>query len=219
MHVCRRNQCLLTRAKLTIKHFIFTVRLNSTCAPKLGTDSADTEHPMSMSMHLIIMQSTQRSAYILHVYIMTLPSPNPHNPSQALHYPRISPTISKIMSTSTTPSERRIGQYVRLRPSALEEYKKIHAAVWPDVLKQIRECNIRDYSIFFDDKTYTLFATFKYVGTDYEADMKKMAANEKVREWWDVTDQMQESPIEGAVSSKEGPGWWKATEEVFYMKE
>ncbi|KAH0611515.1 uncharacterized protein H6S33_010780 [Morchella sextelata] len=122
-------------------------------------------------------------------------------------------------STSTNPPVRRFGQYVRLRPSALKEYKEIHAAVWPDVLKQIQECNIRDYSIFYDDATHILFATFKYVGTDYEADMKKMAANEKVREWWDVTDQMQESPIEGAVSSKEGPGWWKATEEVFYMKE
>jgi L-rhamnose mutarotase len=48
-------------------------------------------------------------------------------------------------------------------------------------------------SIFYDDATHILFATFKYVGTDYEADMKKMAANEKVREWWDVTDQMQVS--------------------------
>lgn len=30
---------------------------------------------------------------------------------------------------------------------------------------------------------------------------------------------LQESPIVGAVSSKEGPGWWKGMEEVFYMKE
>lgn len=28
----------------------------------------------------------------------------------------------------------------------------------------------------------------------------------------------QESPIEGAVSSKEGPGWWKVLDEVFYTE-
>lgn len=38
------------------------------------------------------------------------------------------------------------------------------------------------------------------MGADYEADMKKMAANEKVREWWDVTDQMQVSSIALMVS-------------------
>ncbi|KKK12692.1 nitrate transporter CrnA [Aspergillus ochraceoroseus] len=70
-------------------------------------------------------------------------------------------------------------------------------------------------SIFFDNER-TLFATFKYVGDDYEADMLKMRANPKVREWWAMTDGMQESPVSGAVGSAEGPGWWKALDEVFY---
>lgn len=45
-------------------------------------------------------------------------------------------------------------------------------------------------SIFFDNDR-TLFATFKYVGTDFDADMEKMRANPKVREWWAMTDGMQ----------------------------
>ena len=72
-------------------------------------------------------------------------------------------------------------------------------------------------SIFFDNER-TLFATFKYVGDDYEGDMEKMRANPMVREWWAMTDGMQESPISGAVSSAEGPGWWKVLEEVFYTE-
>ncbi|KAL5049677.1 hypothetical protein BDW71DRAFT_152484 [Aspergillus fruticulosus] len=143
---------------------------------------------------------------------------------------------------------RRIAQIVHLKPSAVAAYKECHANVWPEVLQQIKECNIRDCayptfalshstesedekmvviglivlldatdSIFFDNER-TLFATFKYVGDDYEGDMEKMRANPKVREWWAMTDGMQESPISGAVSSAEGPGWWKVLEEVFYTE-
>lgn len=45
-------------------------------------------------------------------------------------------------------------------------------------------------SIFFDNDR-TLFATFKYVGDDWDGDMKRMSENPKVREWWALTDGMQ----------------------------
>lgn len=64
----------------------------------------------------------------------------------------------------------------------------------------------------------TLFASFKYVGNSFDEDMARMAANAKVQEWWRMTDGMQESPVEGAVGSKDGPGWWGQTEEVFYVE-
>jgi len=112
---------------------------------------------------------------------------------------------------------RRFGQIVRLKPEHVAEYKACHAKVWPEVLKQIKDCNIDDYSIFWDDKTGILFASFKYVGNDYEGDMEKMRGNPKVREWWRMTDGYQESLVEGAVSSEAGePSWWKPVEEVFY---
>ncbi|RAK71656.1 L-rhamnose mutarotase [Aspergillus fijiensis CBS 313.89] len=126
---------------------------------------------------------------------------------------------------------RRIAQIVHLKPAAVAAYKECHANVWPEVLRQIHECNIRDYSIFFDNER-TLFATFKYIGEDYEGDMERMRANPKVREWWAMTDGMQVceipslfslsltegSPIPGAVGSAEGPGWWKVLDEVFYTE-
>ena len=45
-------------------------------------------------------------------------------------------------------------------------------------------------SIFFDNDR-TIFATFKWVGSNWEGDMKKMSENPKVREWWAMTDGMQ----------------------------
>jgi L-rhamnose mutarotase len=50
-------------------------------------------------------------------------------------------------------------------------------------------------SIFFDNDR-TLFATMKYVGTDFEGDMERMRANPKVREWWAMTDGMQVGDIQ-----------------------
>ncbi len=29
-----------------------------------------------------------------------------------------------------------------IEPEAIEEYKRYHAAVWPEILKKITECNI-----------------------------------------------------------------------------
>ena len=73
-------------------------------------------------------------------------------------------------------------------------------------------------SICYDKDTSLLFSSFKYVRYDYAADMERMRANPKVREWWKMTDSWQESLVEGAKSSEEGePGWWKPVEEVFYQ--
>lgn len=45
-----------------------------------------------------------------------------------------------------------------------------------------------------------------------------MRANPKVREWWKMTDSLQESMVPGAKSSESGePAWWKPLEEVFYL--
>jgi len=133
-----------------------------------------------------------------------------------------SPTTPQIPSTST-PTYRlknqgkRFAQIVKLKPEFVGKYKEVHAKVWPEVLKQIKDSNIEDYSIFYDDGTGILFSSFKYVGYNFAGDMERMRENPKVQEWWKMTDSFQESLVEGAKSSAEGdPSWWKPLEEVFY---
>ena len=104
---------------------------------------------------------------------------------------------------------KRYGSVIGIRPEKLEEYKKLHAAVWPDVLKMIKECNISNYSIYYRDGL--LFSYFEYVGTNYEADMAKMAADPATQKWWDVCKPCQK-PLE---NRKEGE-WWVDAEEVFH---
>ena len=69
---------------------------------------------------------------------------------------------------------KRYGSLIGLRPEALDEYKRYHAAVWPEVLAMIQKCNIHNYSIFLKDGL--LFSYFEYHGTNYDADMAHMAA-------------------------------------------
>jgi len=104
---------------------------------------------------------------------------------------------------------KRYGSVIRVRSEAIAEYKRYHAAVWPDILNMIRKCNIRNYSIYLKDDF--LFAYFEYHGTDFPADMAKMAADPRTQEWWAVMKPMQQ-PIE---TRKEGE-WWAEMEEVFH---
>jgi L-rhamnose mutarotase len=77
---------------------------------------------------------------------------------------------------------QRFGQIIGVKPDQIDTYERLHAAVWPEVLDMIHQCNIRNYTIFRHGST--LFAYFEYVGEDYEADMAKMAADPKTQEWW-----------------------------------
>lgn len=103
----------------------------------------------------------------------------------------------------------RYGSVIGVRPEKLDEYKKLHAAVWPDVLKMIRECNIRNYSIYHKDGY--LFSYFEYVGTDYADDMAKMAANPATQKWWDVC-----MPCQKLLDTRNEGEWWARMEEVFH---
>ena len=76
---------------------------------------------------------------------------------------------------------RRFGQIIGLKSDQIEQYERLHAAVWPEVLAMISACNICNYTIFRHGEL--LYAYFEYVGDDYEADMAKMAADPKTREW------------------------------------
>ena len=55
-------------------------------------------------------------------------------------------------------------------------------------------------------------ATCEYHGTDFAADMAKMAADPKTQEWWAVCMPCQE-PLETRAEGE----WWARMEEVFHL--
>jgi len=107
-------------------------------------------------------------------------------------------------------SVKRIAQVIGIRPQDIEEYERIHADVWPSVLATIKKANIQNYSIFRYE--HLLFAYMEYTGTDYEADMKSIAADPETQRWWKITDPMQAQVPE----SKPGE-WWHVIPKNFHV--
>lgn len=101
-----------------------------------------------------------------------------------------------------------------LKPEKVDYYKQLHESVWPNVLKKIKDCNIRNYSIYFKeiDNKYFLFSYFEYTGNDFGADMKKMASDNTTQRWWKETSPAQ-IPLPDAVAKGET---WSNMEEVFH---
>jgi L-rhamnose mutarotase/histidinol phosphatase-like PHP family hydrolase len=131
---------------------------------------------------------------------MWMPKPDGQKPVQ----------LRKKVATMT-----RYGNVIGLHAEKLAEYTRLHAAVWPDVLKMIQQCNIRNYSIFLrrlPDGRHYLFSYFEYLGDDFDADMAKMAADPVTQRWWELCKPCQE-PL-----ADRGPGqWWASMEEVFHQ--
>lgn len=109
------------------------------------------------------------------------------------------------------PGRRRVGPNEGPSPG--------QRASWASVgIRLTNSCRACADSIFYDADTSILFATFRYVGYDYAGDMERMRENDRVREWWALTDGLQESMVPGATSSASGdPPWWKPVEEVFHL--
>jgi L-rhamnose mutarotase len=103
---------------------------------------------------------------------------------------------------------------VGLKREKVDEYVILHRHVWPEILERIRQSNIRNYSIYMgelDDDQLYLFAYMEYVGDDFEADMQAVADDPISREWWELTD-----PLQNRVENTPTGSQWKPLTEVFH---
>ena len=110
---------------------------------------------------------------------------------------------------------KRYGSVIGVRDEKLAEYKELHAAVWPGVLKMIKECHIRNYSIYLrklPDGRHYLFSYFEYTGSDFAADMAKMAADPTTQKWWAAC-----MPCHQPLDDRASGEWWAGMEEVFHQ--
>jgi len=107
-------------------------------------------------------------------------------------------------------SVQRVASVIRLKEGTEQEYRRLHADVWPEVLATLRRAHVTNYSIFLRDGV--LFSYLEYTGDDYESDMQAIADDETTRRWWQLTDPCQE-PV---ATAGEGE-WWASAEEVFHL--
>jgi len=101
----------------------------------------------------------------------------------------------------------RVGFTMRLLPGAEAEYRRRHAAVWPEMLDALRAAGARDYTIFLDGDR--LFAYL--VVDDFDAFRTAMAATE-------VNDRWQ-SEMAALIDPLTDPatGFHRRLDEVFHL--
>jgi L-rhamnose mutarotase len=71
---------------------------------------------------------------------------------------------------------------MKLSSGDVEEYKRRHDQIWPELVEVLRKAGVSDYSIFYDEETQTLFAFQKLSENNTAA---KLPKNPTVRKWWD----------------------------------
>lgn len=86
---------------------------------------------------------------------------------------------------------------MKLKPGCIEEYRKRHDRIWPELVKAHSDCGICDYSIYLDEETLTLFA-FRRLTEKNTADC--MGELDIVKKWWEYNrDLMEVNPDNSPV--------------------
>jgi L-rhamnose mutarotase len=102
---------------------------------------------------------------------------------------------------------KRFAFKMKLKPGFKEEYVRRHNSIWPELKTLLTESGVRDYTIFLDNETNTLFAVQKQEGEKSSQDLGK---NPIVQKWWAyMTDLMETNPDLSPVSIP--------LEEVFHL--
>ena len=95
---------------------------------------------------------------------------------------------------------------MKLNPGQVEEYKKRHDEIWPELRKLLKDNGVSDYSIFLDEETNILFAVQKQDGRSSQ----ELGATDIVKKWWAyMADIMETNPDNSPVS--------KPLKEVFHL--
>ena len=79
---------------------------------------------------------------------------------------------------------KRIGfRLMKVKKDRIEEYKKHHAAVWPEMLDALRRTGWHNYSLFMDEEGI-IFGYFE-TPEDFQAALDGMAQEEINAQWQD----------------------------------
>ncbi len=101
----------------------------------------------------------------------------------------------------------RKGFAMQLLPGKIGEYRKRHDAIWPELVKELRDAGVRDYVIYLDTRTNTLYASQKLSGDN----AAKLPGTAIVKKWWAyMADLMETNPDNSPVCID--------LEEMFYLE-
>lgn len=88
---------------------------------------------------------------------------------------------------------------MKLKPGMIDEYRKRHDEIWPELLAGLRQAGISDYSIFFDQETNSLFAVRTITDDNRIEEFKDSPVFQRWRAY--MSDIMEIDPVHGASVS------------------
>ncbi len=77
-----------------------------------------------------------------------------------------------------------------LKPGCEEEYAKRHAAIWPELVKMIKDSGVNNYSIYWDKDTNILFGYQECSGDVNSQDTGQV--DPITQKWWDMMADLME---------------------------
>jgi len=92
-------------------------------------------------------------------------------------------------------NDMRVAFVMQLHAGCEEEYRRRHAAIWPELVALLRETGIRDYSIFLEEKSLKLFAILQI---DDPARLDSLASQPVMRRWWEYMKDMMDTHADGS---------------------
>ena len=94
----------------------------------------------------------------------------------------------------------RKGFLMKVRPTAHEEYRRRHDAIWPELAATLREHGVSSYSIFLDPQRSLLFG---HVELESLERWNAIADTAICRRWWAfMRDLMETHPDDSPVSEE-----------------
>jgi L-rhamnose mutarotase len=88
---------------------------------------------------------------------------------------------------------------MQLKPGAVEEYRRRHDSIWPELVSALREAGIYDYSIFLDADSLSLFAVLK-LAPNHRRD--SLPTNPVMERWWTYMADLMVTSDEGNESDE-----------------
>jgi len=78
---------------------------------------------------------------------------------------------------------------MQLKPGVVDEYRRRHDEIWPELTEAISAAGIYDYSIFLDEETLALFAVLKL---REDNDRDALPHQPVMQRWWDYMAPLME---------------------------
>jgi L-rhamnose mutarotase len=88
---------------------------------------------------------------------------------------------------------------MKLKRGFEAEYERRHDLIWPELAAELAKAGVRDYSIFLDEETLTLFAVQRLTDGNAAAELP---ASPIVKKWWAYMKDIMETNSDNSPVSR-----------------